>query len=102
MNQIASIAPDIEIAPIAGIAPGEQSFMTLDDRMLQAFAQSALALGGERQDVMQSISTEPGKLSDLGHLFALQQRISDYNLQVSLTSAVTRKAVSAVETLLRA
>jgi hypothetical protein len=102
MNQIASITPDIEIAPIAGIAPGEKNFMTLDERMLQSFSQSALSLGSERQEVMQSITTEPGKLSDPGHLFALQQRISDYNLQVSLTSAVTRKAVSAVETLLRA
>lgn len=102
MNQIASITPDIEIAPIAGVAPGEHNFMTLDERMLQSFSQSALSLGHERQEVMQSITTEPGKLSDPGHLFALQQRISDYNLQVSLTSAVTRKAVSAVETLLRA
>jgi hypothetical protein len=74
----------------------------LDDRMLKAYSQSALNLGEDRRQVVHSIETEAGKLSDPGHLFALQQRISDYSLQVSLISTLTRKGVSAVETLLRA
>ena len=35
-------------------------------------------------------------------LIALQTRISDYNIYVSLASTLTRKAVSAVETLVKA
>lgn len=93
---------NVEIAPIGEASSVEGEFMSLDDRMMQAYAKSAVSLGEDRQNVVHSIEMEPGKLSDPGHLFALQQRISDYSLQVSLTSTLTRKAVSAVETLLRA
>ena len=102
MANIVSAAPGIEIAAIGAVVPGRQDFMTLDDRMLKAYAQSAIGLGGDRRDVVQGIEQQPGKLSDPAHLFELQQRISDYSLQVSLTGALTRKAVGAVETLLRA
>lgn len=102
MANIVSAAPGIEIAAIGAIVPGRQDFMTLDDRMLKAYAQSAIGLGGDRMDVVQGIEQQPGKLSDPAHVFELQQRISDYSLQVSLTSALTRKAVGAIETLLRA
>jgi hypothetical protein len=102
MSTIVNAAERIAIAPISGVGGSDQNFMTLDDRMLKAYAQSAVELSGDRQNVVQSIELEPGKLSDPNHLFELQQRISDYSLQVSLTSTLTRKAVSAVETLLRA
>jgi hypothetical protein len=104
MLNIATTASDMEIASIdaAAAVSAEADFTTLDDRMLKAYAQSAIALSTERNDVVQGIELQPGKLSDPAHLFEMQQRISDYSLQVSLTSALTRKAVSAVETLLRA
>jgi hypothetical protein len=102
MTQIANAVQRIAIAPIGEAAAADDGFMSLDDRMLKAYAKSAVDLGGDRHNVVQSIDLEAGKLSDPDHLFELQQRISDYSLQVSLTSTLTRKAVSAVETLLRA
>ncbi|HEY4317743.1 MAG TPA: type III secretion system inner rod subunit SctI [Herbaspirillum sp.] len=93
---------DVVIVPIGGAASGDDGFMSLDDRMLKAYSKSAVGLGTDRHDAVQSIELESGKLSDPDHLFELQQRISNYSLEVSLTSTLTRKAVSAVETLLRA
>jgi hypothetical protein len=102
MSTISNAIEKVAIAPIGGVDAGDEGFMSLDDRMLKAYAQSAVSLGGDRHDAVQSIELEPGKLSDPDHLFELQQRISNYSLEVSLTSTLTRKAVSAVETLLRA
>jgi hypothetical protein len=97
-----AIVKAAKIAPIGAIASGDESFMALDDRMLKAYGQSGLELGVDRKQVVHSIEEQSGKLSDPGHLFDLQQRISDYSLQVSLISTLTRKGVGAVETLLRA
>ncbi|RXZ38321.1 type III secretion system protein PrgJ [Oxalobacteraceae bacterium CAVE-383] len=102
MSTAVNAIEDVAIKRIGEAADVGGDFMSLDDRMLQAYAKSAVTLGEDRHNVVQSIELEPGRLSDPGHLFELQQRISDYSLQVSLTSTLTRKAVSAVETLLRA
>ncbi|MEX3846706.1 type III secretion system inner rod subunit SctI [Paraburkholderia sp. BR10882] len=40
--------------------------------------------------------------SDPKQLFALQTDLSNYNIYVSLVSTLTRKAISAVETLIKA
>jgi hypothetical protein len=103
MSNIVNGVEDIAaIVPIGGVSGGEPDFMSLDDRMLQAYAKSAVELGGERQGVLHSIETGSAGLSDPGALFAMQQRISNYNLEVSLISVLARKGVSACETLLRA
>ena len=101
MSTIVDATRAVKIAPITGVASADENFMALDDRMLKAYSQSALNLNEDRRQVVHSIETEAGKLSDPGHLFALQQRISDYSLQVSLASTLTRKGVGAVETLLK-
>ncbi|AXE31874.1 type III secretion system inner rod protein PrgJ [Chromobacterium phragmitis] len=78
----------------------EHQVVSLDDRLIQAFAQSAVATDAERSDIMQRLE-RPELISNPAELFALQQRTSNYNLEVSMISTLTRKSVGAVESLLR-
>jgi hypothetical protein len=45
--------------------------------------------------------TNPAELGRPESLLDLQTKISDYNIYISLASTLTRKAVSAVETLVK-
>ncbi|MGL4604469.1 MAG: type III secretion system inner rod subunit SctI [Iodobacter sp.] len=85
---------------INDISGDEGSVISLDDRLLQAFAQSTVATEMDKNAVMQRLSN-PEALNDPAALFDLQVRTSNYNLEVSMISTLTRKAVSAVESLLR-
>ncbi|TFZ48662.1 type III secretion system protein PrgJ [Serratia proteamaculans] len=78
----------------------DNDIVSLDDRLLQAYAQSAVGRGMEKDSILASLA-DRHTVTDPAKLFALQQRTSDYNLEVSLISTLTRKAVGAVESLLR-
>ncbi|MFT8209927.1 MAG: type III secretion system inner rod subunit SctI [Symbiopectobacterium sp.] len=78
----------------------ESAQVSLEDRLLRAYAPESVNVSAEQRDVISLLentnaSTDPEALAEL------QQRTSDYNLHVSLISTLTRKGVSAVETLLR-
>ncbi|WP_345829406.1 type III secretion system inner rod subunit SctI [Erwinia sp. HDF1-3R] len=82
------------------ITMSDPSPMSLEERMIQAYARTASEAQAEQADVINRL--QMGRVtSDPAELFKLQQRTSDYNLQVSMISTLTRKGVSAVETLLR-
>lgn len=74
--------------------------VSLEDRIIQAYAKTATNAELEQNDVISKLQQDK-VTSDPGELFRLQQRTSDYNLQISLISTLTRKGVSVVETLLR-
>jgi len=74
---------------------------SLDERLMQALAQSTVSSGVEKETTMAAIQ-QPGITTDPEKLFKIQQDTSDYNIKVSLISTLTRKAVGAVETVLRA
>lgn len=74
--------------------------VSLDDRLIQTFSRSAVNLGMEKDSIM-ALLEHPGAVTDPAELFSLQLRSSNYNLEVSLISTLTRKAVGAVEGLLR-
>ncbi|HID7510658.1 TPA: type III secretion system inner rod subunit SctI [Enterobacter hormaechei] len=78
----------------------DTDFISLDDRLIQAFSKSAVNLGMEKDDILARLE-QPNAVTDPAELFALQLRSSNYNLEVSLISTLTRKAVGAVEGLLR-
>ncbi|MFU9136521.1 type III secretion system inner rod subunit SctI [Erwinia tasmaniensis] len=82
------------------ISMSEASPVSLEDRMLQAYTRTASDAQAEQADVISRLQMR-NVISDPAELFKLQQRTSDYNLQVSMISTLTRKGVSAVETLLR-
>ncbi|MCW2477108.1 MULTISPECIES: type III secretion system inner rod subunit SctI [unclassified Symbiopectobacterium] len=78
----------------------ESAHVSLEDRLLRAYARESVNMSAEQRDVLSLLentnaSTDPEMLAEL------QQRTSDYNLHVSLISTLTRKGVSTVETLLR-
>jgi len=73
----------------------------LDEMLMNSIAQAAVATYSEKQSVISKISGSDA-ITSPEELLEIQQRTSDYNLQVSLISTLARKAVGAVETVLRA
>ncbi|MFJ2974094.1 type III secretion system inner rod subunit SctI [Kluyvera sp. NPDC087067] len=82
------------------ISMSDPTSVTLEARMIQAYAKTSTTFENEQNDVINQLQ-QSKVTSDPAELFRLQQRTSDYNLQVSMISTLTRKGVSAVETLLR-
>lgn len=82
------------------ISMSDSTSVTLEARMIQAYAKMSTTFENEQNDVINQLQ-QSKVTSDPAELFRLQQRTSDYNLQVSMISTLTRKGVSAVETLLR-
>ncbi|PRP71109.1 type III secretion system protein PrgJ [Chromobacterium amazonense] len=74
--------------------------VSLDDRLIQTFAQTAVSTGMEKDSIMQRLE-QPNAVTEPAALFELQLRTSNYNLEVSTISTLTRKAVGAVESLMR-
>lgn len=78
----------------------ETDVVSLDDRLIQAFSRSAVNFGMEKDSILARLE-HPAAVTNPAELFSLQLRSSNYNLEVSLISTLTRKAVGAVEGLLR-
>lgn len=98
---IATIAPtNAVIGQTVNIRPMETEIVSLDDRLLQAFSNSAITAAVSKQTITNRIE-DPDLVTDPKELAISQEMISDYNLYVSMISALTRKGVGAVETLLR-
>lgn len=73
---------------------------SIDEVMKNAFSKLMAESYLEKSDVLESIanpvnSTVPEKL------FEYQKRVQQYNIDISMISALTRKAVNTVDTLLR-
>ena len=77
-----------------------QDGLSLDERLINVYAQTSQEIKAEQRYVIDKLQKGP-ITSDPAELFNLQQMTSDYNLKVTLISALARKGVSAVETLLR-
>lgn len=100
MIPIAAQSLDALTAQVSDITRSEHNLVSLDDRLIQAFSQNAVGVGMEKDDILQRLE-QPGLLSNPAVLMELQQRTSNYNLEVSMISTLTRKTVGAVESLLR-
>jgi hypothetical protein len=79
--------------------PGEESVVNLEDRLLQAFAQSSVDTD-KRVSTIEAMLKRPD-ITDPEVLAVLQQRLGEYTVDVSMINAMVRKGVSTVETLLR-
>ncbi|AKG72626.1 hypothetical protein WN53_18325 [Serratia fonticola] len=73
----------------------------LDNLLLNSIAENAVGSHQDRSEIMSKLQ-EIKTTTDPAKLFELQQRTSDYNLKMSLFSTLARKAVGAVETVVRA
>ncbi|KVD63243.1 type III secretion system inner rod subunit SctI [Burkholderia ubonensis] len=88
------------VSRIRELPAQENDIVSLDDRLVQAFSQSAVSVNMEKDAIMQRLE-QRNVVTDPAELFQLQLRTSNYNLEVSTISTLTRKAVSAVEYLMR-
>ncbi|QJU42308.1 type III secretion system inner rod subunit SctI [Serratia marcescens] len=91
-----NVVSDELLSPSAG-----NGVLSLDDLLLKSLSENAVGSHKDKIDVMNRLqdirtTTDPAKL------FELQQRTSDYNLKMSLFATLARKAVGAVETVVRA
>lgn len=98
MNAISPLS--ITSSSYLDITGNESQIVSLDDRLIEAFSNNAVRIGQEQTSILSQLD-RPAELSDPAVLFELQQRTANYNLEVSMISTLTRKAVGAVETLLR-
>lgn len=73
---------------------------SLDDVMKNAFSKLMAESYLEKSDVLESIAN-PVNSTDPEKLFEYQKRVQQYNIDLSMISALTRKAVNTVDTLLR-
>ncbi|AKM45456.1 hypothetical protein NL30_37235 [Burkholderia contaminans] len=80
-------------------APGEQ-VLPIESRIGNAFVSLATETQQEYENLLAQVRDENIDLS-LEAMIDLQARLGDYRNRIELYSAVTRKGVSAVETLLR-
>ena len=76
-------------------------YVSLEDNLIATYAANVQDFDQRKQHVLNLVSSS-GSVTSPETLFAIQQQTADYNIEVSLISALTRKATGAVETLLRA
>lgn len=80
-------------------ASGADTVMSLENRLLQRFAASAVE-ADQRVATIESMLRRDD-IGDPEQLALLQLRSSEYNVDVSMINTLVRKGVSTVETLLR-
>jgi len=86
---------------VVDLSPQETEFSSLDERLRDAFSATSAATQAEYAAIMAK-TNDMQYLSMPGGLFELQVRLGEYKQQVEVISALTRKGVATVETLLRA
>lgn len=85
---------------LSDFSTDSQSNGSLEDRFMAAFSNSSEAFFQDKMMVMNGIN-DPINTSDPEKLMMFQNQSSEYNISLSFYSALTRKYVNAVDTLLR-
>jgi type III secretion apparatus needle protein len=97
---ITNIQPVQAMRELSEIEPAGKP-AALEDLLKSALA-DANGKASFDKGAIESAFVNPVNFSKPEQLIALQTNISDYNIYISLASTLTRKAVSAVETLVKA
>ena len=97
---------DVNVAQIFNAQESDVSsglgrpLVSLEDRLIQAYAKESISADAEKDAAMNMV--EPGQFkADPVALFELQQKISDYSININLVSTFARKATDAISTLLK-
>jgi len=103
MSYAQKMQPPIEITDLqSGELSGEMGEpMSLEDRMVNSYADASISAGQERNALMRAAS-DPSVTSDPEQLYKLQTQMSEFVIKMNLTSTLARKAVGCVETLIKA
>lgn len=74
---------------------------SLEGLLRQAYTQHVAVEYQDKMAVLTS-ANDPVKSTDIDEIYQYQLKTSEYNIKLSLYSILTRKAVTAVDTLIRA
>lgn len=77
-----------------------QPLVSLEDRLIQAYSRESVSADQEKAAAMNMVEPTQFK-ADPAALFELQQKISDYGLQMNLISTLAHKTTDAISTLLK-
>lgn len=94
--------PSIHGVPaVFDVSPVESAHApaSLDDMVQQAFQHMNNSANTHMAAINHVIAGDP---SDPSHLAKLQAAMSDYNIEITMAGELSRKAISAVETLVKA
>jgi hypothetical protein len=80
--------------------PQESQTVSLESRLLEAFASSAVNSGQEVASINRLM--ESPDITSPEALARLQEQVGQYNVDINLINVLVRKAVGTAETLLRA
>ncbi|MHC8367749.1 type III secretion system inner rod subunit SctI [Pseudomonas sp. ZT5P21] len=81
-------------------SPQEGPIVSLESRLIEAFAGSAVNSGQEVSAINQLMQSPDITSPEV--LTQLQEQVGQYNVDINLLNVLIRKAVSTAETLLRA
>ncbi|MCU5773751.1 type III secretion system inner rod subunit SctI [Erwiniaceae bacterium BAC15a-03b] len=90
-----------EMITVSSSADNDINNHTLEGLLREAYTRHVAAEYQEKLEVLQSAS-DPVNATDIETIYQYQLKTSEYNLKLSLYSTLTRKAVTAVDTLIRA
>lgn len=82
------------------LIPEQTQASSLDSLLLQAVAEANTEKSAQKTQELERMQDYRNALSP-EDLYVFQTRASEYNLSISLYSALARKAVTAVDTVLR-
>lgn len=99
MNQPINISSLISDSHDISLSANEST--SLEQRLIATYVENSGKYESQKHQVM-SLVSDISAATTPETLFAIQQQTADYNIEVSLISALTRKATGAIETLLRA
>jgi hypothetical protein len=80
--------------------PQESPLVSLEDRLIDAFANAAIGSGNEVSSIERLVQSPD--ITSPEALAQLQERMGQYNVDINLLNVLVRKAVGTAETLLRA
>lgn len=97
----------VPISPVTRVAATHENItspqtgvVSLETRLIDAIANSAVSSEINKDSVLNDMENRVNMTPE--KLIEVQDKVLNYNIEISLVSTVARKAVGAVETLLRA
>ncbi|BBP75562.1 type III secretion system protein PrgJ [Pseudomonas gingeri NCPPB 3146 = LMG 5327] len=88
-----------QVAMVELRTPGESAAVSLEARLIEAFAGSAVD-SARQVDGVRRLLDSPG-ITHPEKLAVLQEQLGQYNVDINLLNTLVRKAVGTAETLLR-
>ncbi|MFS2221673.1 type III secretion system inner rod subunit SctI [Pantoea sp. B65] len=91
----------LENSASSASADNDMGINSLEGLIRQAYTHHVAAEYKDKVAVLKSVS-DPVNATDIETIYQYQLKASEYNIKLSLYSTLTRKAVTAVDTLIRA